>query len=313
MDITKPNNNQVMFATIGAFDGIHKGHKHLIQSMVHNAKKNHAKTMVITFHPHPAVVLRAIPLPFYITSPDEKEIIFRSLGIDQIISVNFNHSMANQTPKQFLDPILDVYPITQFWLGNDFALGINRSGDITTLKEIGRSKGFSIHTFQHLEENGEKISSSKIRSWIQNGDFHQVTHALNRFYSVEGQVIHGDSRGRKLGFPTANLDIWEGKLLPSPGVYATWIEIEGIIHPSVTNVGIRPTFDNQSKLTRVETYIHNFNQDIYQNHVKLHFVERTRSEIKFESVEQLINQIQKDVLQAEEILKNATKSTGLFT
>lgn len=313
MDINKPNNNQVIYATIGAFDGIHKGHQHLIRSMVHNAKKDLAKTMVITFHPHPAVVLRAIPMPFYITSPEEKEIIFRSLGIDRTISVQFNHSMANQTPEQFLDPILDVYPIAQFWLGNDFALGKNRSGDITSLEEIGNLKGFSIHTFQHLEEHGEKISSSKIRSWIQNGDFHQVTHALNRYYSVEGQVIHGDSRGRKLGFPTANLDIWEGKLLPSPGVYATWIEIEGIIHQSVTNVGIRPTFDNQSKLTRVETYIHNFDQDIYQNHVKLHFIEKTRNEIKFESVEHLISQIQKDVLQAEEILKNATKSTGLFT
>ncbi|HSM24689.1 MAG TPA: bifunctional riboflavin kinase/FAD synthetase [Anaerolineaceae bacterium] len=312
-DNNKPLKNQVMYATIGAFDGIHKGHQQLIRSMVRHAKEKYAETLVVTFHPHPAVVLRSIAMPFYITSPDEKEKIFRSLGIDHVISIEFNLSMSNQSPEQFLMPILEQYPITQFWLGSDFALGKNRSGNLSTLIEIGKTKGFTIHTFQHLEDNGGKISSSKVRQWILSGDFLQVTQALNRFYSVEGVVIHGDSRGRKLGFPTANLDIWEGKLLPSPGVYATWIEIDGLVHQSVTNVGIRPTFDNQSTQIKVETYIHKFNQEIYKNHVKLHFVEKTRNEIKFESVDQLINQIQKDVIQAEEILKNATKPTNLFT
>lgn len=308
-----PYNNQVVYATIGAFDGVHIGHQKLISAVVAKAQEDNAKSLVVTFHPHPAVVLKSIPLPFYITSPQEKEEVFHSLGVDYVLCLKFTKEMSGFSPEQFLDIILEQYSVNQFWLGEDFALGKNRSGNIDVLEEIGKRKGFSIHKFAHVQNHGEKISSSAIRDWITQGSFSPVASALNRYYSVYGNITHGDSRGRKLGFPTANLDIWRGKLLPSPGVYATWIEVNDDIYPSVTNVGVRPTFDNESIKTRVETFIHEFSKDIYDIQVKLHFVEKTRVEKKFESVELLISQIQNDVKQSEEILKHAIKPTGLFT
>jgi len=309
----KPKDNQVVFATIGAFDGVHIGHQYLISSMVKQAREKNAKTLVVTFHPHPVIVLKSIPMPFYISSPGEKEQIFHDLGIDYVLCLKFNKDLAKYSPEQFLDIVLNEHPVKQFWLGVDFALGKNRSGTIPVLKEIGKEKGFTIVDFQHLEDDSEKVSSSKIRNWILEGNFPQTTRALNRYYSINGVIIHGDSRGKKIGFPTANLEIWKGKLLPSPGVYATWIEIDKKVYPSVTNVGVRPTFENQMDQPRVETFIHDYSQDIYNNQVKLHFVEKTRIEKKFESVELLIQQIQKDVKQSEEILKHANQPPGLFT
>jgi riboflavin kinase/FMN adenylyltransferase len=306
-------NNRVVYATIGSFDGIHIGHQHLINSMVHQSSEDHAETVVVTFHPHPAVILKSIPMPFYITSPDEKKEVLQSLGVDHVFCLKFTKEMSGYSPEQFLDLILDEYPINQFWLGEDFALGKNRSGNIEVLEKIGKEKGFSITQFSHLQHNGEKISSSAIRNWILEGEFPNTTKALNRYYSIQGNVYHGDSRGRKLGFPTANLEVWKGKLLPAPGVYATWIDVDNSLYPSVTNVGLRPTFENQESRTTIETFIHDFSRDIYGNHVKLHFVEKIRSEKKFDSIELLINQIQKDVKQSEEILKHANKPTGLFT
>jgi riboflavin kinase/FMN adenylyltransferase len=313
IDINKPITNQVVYASIGAFDGVHIGHQNLIRSLVHQAKIKNAETAIITFHPHPVVVLKALPMPFYITSPDEKKHILHLMGIDHVLSLQFNKEMAEFSPEHFMDLILDQYPIKEFWLGVDFALGKNRAGSIPKLREIGNQKGFTINEEMHLKDNGEKVSSSKIRNWITSGDIPQTNKALNRYYSIEGKITHGDSRGRKLGFPTANLDVWEGKLIPNPGVYATWIEIGDKVYSSVTNIGVRPTFENQSTHNRIETYIHDFDQDIYQNQVKLHFVEKTRSEKKFESVDQLINQITSDAKQAEEILRNVTKPSGLFT
>ena len=305
--------SQVVFATIGAFDGVHIGHQHLIRSMVENAHQEFAKALVVTFHPHPAVILKSIETPFYITSPSEKEKIFQLLGVDYIYNLEFSRKMSEMEPDQFVDMLLENYPIKQLWLGKDFALGRKRSGNLSVLSNIGREKGFTVINLPHVEDNDGKISSSQIRNWIAAGEFPPTTKALNRYYSLDGKVISGDMRGRNLGFPTANLDVWEGKLLPIAGVYATWIEINHMIFPAVTNVGVRPTFENQDKRPRIEAHILNFDQDIYKKQVKLYFVEKIRLEMKFNSIDELVNQIQKDVRQAEEILKNVTKPTGLLT
>jgi riboflavin kinase/FMN adenylyltransferase len=309
----KAAKNQVVYATIGAFDGVHLGHQHLIRSMVTQSQKDSVQSLVITFHPHPAVLLKSLPLPFYITTPSEKQSIFHQLGVDFVLDLNFTNKMAGMEPDQFINLLLDQYSIKQIWLGKDFALGKKRSGNLTVLREIGKEKGFSIIDCPHVEDAKGKISSSEIRNWITTGNFPQTTNALNRYYSLEGKVIYGDSRGRKIGFPTANLDVWEGKLLPTPGVYATWITIDDKTLPSVTNVGIRPTFESTDSNPKIEAHILDFDQDIYQKQVQLHFVENIRIEKKFNSIDELINQIQKDAKRAEEILKNVKKQTGLFT
>ncbi len=309
---TKNNLKPVVYATIGAFDGIHVGHQQLIRSMVQQAQTDQVETLVITFHPTPIVFLKSIPMPFYITSPEEKGDLLRGLGVNHILTFEFNQSLSSLSPEAFIDLVLNQYDVQQFWLGNDFALGKNRAGDITKLKEIGQLKGFDIINFPHIMGNGGKISSSEIRKKIIAGDFPEVTKALNRYYSMEGAVIHGDARGKTLGIPTANLQIWEGKLLPASGVYATWILINKTFYPSVTNVGMRPTFESQPTSPRVEVLILNFNEDIYENHVQLYFIENIRPEIKFSTVDSLLAQIEKDKRRAEEILKNVTKPSNLF-
>lgn len=305
--------NQVVYATIGAFDGVHLGHQHLIRSMVIQAQENSAQSLVITFYPHPAVLLRSLPLPFYITTPSEKQSIFYQLGVDFVMNLKFTKKMAGMEPDEFMNFLLDQYSIKQLWLGKDFALGKKRSGNLTVLREIGKEKGFSIIDCPHLEDAKGKISSSEIRNWIITGNFSTTNRALNRYYSLEGKVIYGDARGRIIGFPTANLEVWQGKLLPTPGVYATWITIDDKTLPSVTNVGIRPTFESTDTIPRIEAHILDFDQDIYQKQVQLHFVENIRIERKFNSIDELVNQIQRDARRAEEILNNVKKQTGLFT
>ena len=305
--------DRVVYATIGAFDGVHIGHQHLIHSMVKQAKQDSASSLVVTFHPHPVVLLRSLPLPFYISTPSEKDFIFRQLGVDFVLDLKFTKKMAAMEPIQFMDMLLNQYPITQLWLGKDFTLGKNRVGNLTVLGEIGKEKGFSVIDCPFVEGDQGKVSSSEIRKWIIAGLFPPTTKALNRYYSLTGKVIHGDARGRKIGFPTANLDVWPGKLIPTAGVYATWITIEDKVFPSVTNVGLRPTFESTDKTPTIEAYILNFNENIYNKQVQLHFVENIRIEKKFNSIEELVSQIQRDAIQAEEILKNVTKPTGLFT
>ncbi len=308
-----PSKNQVVFATIGAFDGVHIGHQHLIRSMVKQAYTDSAQSLVITFHPHPAVLLRSLPLPFYITSPSEKQSIFQKLGVDFVMDLKFTKKMAGMDPDQFMKLLLDQYPINQLWLGKDFALGQNRSGNLTVLRDIGKKRGYSIIDCPHVVDEHGKISSSEIRNWIKTGNFPPTTRALNRYYSLQGKVTYGDARGRKIGFPTANLEVWGGKLIPTPGVYATWITIDDKIFPSVTNVGVRPTFESTNSIPRIEAHILDFDENIYKKQVQLHFVENIRIEKKFNSIGELINQIQRDAKRAEEILNNVPKQTGLFT
>ncbi|MHB8133256.1 MAG: bifunctional riboflavin kinase/FAD synthetase [Anaerolineaceae bacterium] len=301
-----------IWASIGAFDGVHLGHQQLIGSMVQLAKKIGVKTAVITFYPHPAVIIRQINEAYYLTSPDEKADIFDDLGIDYTITIPFDKNFANLSSEEFIQKLLFSIPITQFWIGNDFTFGKKRSGNTEVLNHLGLQYGFKTKIFDHILQNSNKVSSSKIREWVLSGEMGSATNALGRPYSLIGSVIHGDERGRKIGFPTANLSIWEEKILPPAGVYATLALIEGKIHHSVTNVGFRPTFKNNQIKPQVETFIHDFHKSIYELPVQLFFIERLRPEIKFESISAITDQIKKDVLHAEEILKNAENQTSLF-
>ncbi len=299
--------------TIGTFDGVHLGHRQITDSLKAAAASAGGESVIITFHPHPAVLLRSLPMPFYLSTPSEKESIFHQLGADFVLDLEFSRSMANMEPDEFMDLLLNQYQIIQLWLGSDFTLGKNRAGNLTVLSEIGKQKGYSIIECPFLNNDQGKVSSSQIREWVISGLFPPTTRALNRYYSLTGKVTYGDARGKKIGFPTANLDIWSGKLIPKPGVYATWITIENQIFPSVTNVGLRPTSESKQTIPRIEAHILDFEQDIYQKEVQLHFVENIRIEKKFSSIAELTNQIQKDAIQAQEILKNVPKPTGLFT
>ena len=308
-----PIRGKSFWATIGVFDGVHVGHQKIIRTMVAAAKKENKATAVITFHPHPAVVLRQLPMPFYLSTPEEKAEVFESLGVDITFTLNFTPEMASMPYQDFMQSITENLKLTQLWVGSDFALGKGRQGTTQRLSELGKQLGYELINFPHVMDNKEKISSSNIRKLIQNGDIHQANQALGRPYTIHGSVIHGDSRGRTLGFPTANLTISPEKILPPKGVYATLATLEGKVYQSVTNIGYRPTFENEKFQNRIETFIIGFSDNIYQKPMGLSFIEWLRPEMRFEDVSGLIQQIKKDVEHAEELLKNDSHTSSLLT
>ncbi|OJX46105.1 MAG: riboflavin biosynthesis protein RibF [Chloroflexi bacterium 44-23] len=302
-----------LYAAIGTFDGVHTGHQQLIQAMVNQAQKTSTECAVITFFPIPAIVIRNIQTPITLTSPEEKAALFEKLGLNYTITLQFTKEMAQLTPTEFIDLLVSNLPIKQIWVGEDFTFGHQRRGNTTVLSQLGMQYGFETIIVKHFLQNSEKISSSQIRNWLTSGDLESANKALGRPYSITGVVKHGDQRGSKIGFPTANLAVWEGKLLPASGVYATFAQVEGKIYTSVTNIGFRPTFVDNEPNAQVECYIHNFDRNIYDLPVQLFLVSRIRAEKRFESISALIQQIKNDAAKSEEILKHAEFQTGLLT
>ncbi|MEA4908060.1 MAG: bifunctional riboflavin kinase/FAD synthetase [Chloroflexi bacterium] len=291
--------------TIGSFDGVHRGHQSLINQLVAGAHHNGAPVVVVTFFPHPAVVLRGIQSPFYLTHPDERAALLGDLGVDYVVTLHFDHAMAQQTAQEFMAALSAQTGLKQLWVGQDFALGRNRQGDVHQLTAIGQLLGYELHLVSLVPENEDIISSSRVRKLIQSGDVERAATYLGRLYDVSGEVIHGDERGRTLGFPTANLDFWPQRLLPANGVYATWLWLDGRRLPSVTNVGTRPTFKEEPVQPNVEAYVLDFDQDIYGRQVRLEFVRQLRPELRYDDVQALIDQMYLDMDQTREVLKHA--------
>jgi riboflavin kinase / FMN adenylyltransferase len=201
----------------------------------------------------------------------------------------------------------------QLWIGYDFALGKNREGNFDRLVEIGLDLGYKVEMIPSVSIEGEIVSSSRIRGLIKNGEVEQAARLLGRYYSITRPVIHGDGRGRDLGFPTANLEPCEECILPGNGIYATFTYFEGSRYLSATNVGFRPTFDHQPPIPQVEVYILDFNQNIYARQIKLEFVHFLRQEQRFSSVDELKKQMIKDAAVSREVLVHDQQSTGLST
>ena len=299
------------WATIGSFDGVHRGHQSLIKQMVASAHANGRPAVVVTFYPHPAVVLRGIQEPYYPTSPDERADLLHDLGIDAIVTLQFDHALAGQSAVEFMTALHQHIGLRQLWVGPDFALGKGRQGNVPVLQEIGKNLGFIVNVVEVVSAGEEKISSRQIRSLIIEGKVKEASEMLGRLYNVKGEVVHGDGRGKGLGIPTANLLVWPERLLPANGIYATWVHRGDQRLASVTNVGIRPTFDNLSAIPRVEAFILDFEQDIYQEQIAVEFVEFFRPEIRYTSINDLLEQIQKDIDQAREVLSHDTRTPGI--
>lgn len=298
------------FVTIGSFDGVHLGHQAILTPMIEEAHKANAPAAVVTFHPHPVAVLRGMDGPLYITSPEERAHLLGKLGIDVVITLTFDRALASLTAEEFMFALSDSLGIQQLWAGNDFALGRNRQGNIETLQRIGQRLGYNIHVISPVEVKG-RISSSRIREQLRAGQMDEAAQLLGRPYSIEGIVVHGDGRGRSLGFPTANVEYWPGKIIPAFGVYVTWTWLEGRRLPSVTSVGIRPTFDNPPSTPRVEAFIIDFDKDIYDHVVEVEFLQFLRPELRFSSVDSLIDQMVQDTIDTKKVLNYAHQTPGL--
>ncbi len=292
--------------TIGSFDGVHLGHQAIIRRLVDGAHSQGLQAAAITFFPHPSKVLRGDGSPFYLSTPEERAEILAGLGVDLTITLRFDKELASFSADQFMGLLSEHLGLKQLLVGHDFALGRGREGNYEKLKNLGLKYHYAIEAQPPLTVNGEMVSSSRIRELVGQGSMALAAAYLGRWYSVQGSVVPGDGRGRTIGIPTANLDIWHERLLPTNGVYATFVRVNGVNYPSVTNVGLRPTFENLAPVPRVETHVLDFKQDLYGMNLRLDFVKFLRPEQRFPSIQALIDQIQADIMQAKEILDDGS-------
>jgi riboflavin kinase / FMN adenylyltransferase len=293
------------WVTIGSFDGVHLGHQAIIKRMTAAAHKNNEPAVVVTFFPHPLVIVRGNHGISYLTTPEERAGLLGSLGIDFVITLPFTKELASLSADQFMEMLSKHLGLKSLWVGHDFALGHGRQGNIAVLEEIGIQLHFSIEEVSAVAIEGKLASSSKIRQLLARGDVAQVSRLLGRRYSIPGQVVHGNQRGRQIGYPTINLDIWPHRALPANGIYATWVQITDKRFMGATNIGLRPTFDSQNPKVHIETYILDFDQDLYGRTVSIEFEKFLRPEERFNSVDQLKEQIDKDVELTREVLSHA--------
>ena len=289
--------------TIGSFDGVHRGHQEIIHQVVAGARKIGAPAVAITFYPHPAVVLGKRTDAQFLTSPEERANLLGELGIDIVITYPFTTETAHLTALEFMTRLHDHLGLRQLFVGQGFALGRDREGNTERLRQIGTELDYQLQVIPPVLNDGAPISSSKIRSRLQEGD---VTHAamlLGRFYRISGQVVTGDARGKSLGIPTANLQIWAERAIPKAGVYVCKAFVGEKSWGAVTNIGTRPTFEGGDQKPRVEAHLLDFNADLYDQELSLEFVERLRDEKRFPSIESLVDQIHADIARAREILE----------
>jgi riboflavin kinase/FMN adenylyltransferase len=279
--------------TLGVFDGLHLGHQAIMKTVVERAKAIDSVPTVITFDPHPRAVLHPENAPPLLQTLDQRLANFEVLGIEQAIVIHFDKNFASQDAEIFLrDIVYERLQAREVFLGKGFAFGKNRGGNIELLKKMSEQLGFFADEVSEVTLRGQRISSSKIRQLLADGEVNLARRMLGRPYGVEGQIVRGDQRGRTIGFPTANLKP-HNRVIPKYGVYATANLIDGVWRRSITNVGVRPTFEGD-KEPSIESYIFDFDGDLYGDVLRVRFLHRIRDERKFNGIDELKNQIAKD-------------------
>jgi len=299
------SHNRAAWLTIGSFDGVHMGHQHIIRSLVEKSRQNQCPAVVVTFFPHPQKVLGKIEEPFYLNTPEEKDELMQQLGVDSVLTIHFDLIFSKTTAADFMHMLHHQMAFSHLMIGYNFTLGANREGNSSVLKSIGRKLGYRVEAIKPVQIDAQTVSSSYIRDLLNSGNITSANRFLGRPYQLSGTVIHGDGRGKHIGIPTANLAVWKEKLVPASGVYATIAEMDRHSHAAVVNIGHRPTFYENSTEKSIEVHLLDFSQVIYGDVMRLNLVERIRSEKKFASVQELINQIHEDINQTKEILTHA--------
>jgi len=287
-------------ATIGIFDGVHRGHQRILRKLIKEAKRQNTKSLVITFHPHPRKLLNSgSTIPFLISLEHRRRLI-ESLGVDFFRVIKFTKSFSRMKAGNFIKKVLiRSLDIKALIVGEDFLFGYNREGDFALLKRESKKYGFKLFGVKPAKIKGAFASSTRIRRKIEKGDLKNASLMLGRPITILGTVVKGRSIGRRLGFPTANIDPHH-EVIPSSGVYAVDVKIQKKLYGGVLNIGTRPTFVNDRKKDpSIELYIFNFKKDIYRKDVEIIFKRKIRKERRFPSAEALRKQIQKDVLRAK--------------
>ena len=296
--------------TLGVFDGLHLGHQLIMQTVLERARTVGAVPTVITFEPHPRAVLHPESAPPLLQTFDQKIEALGVLGIEQTIVIRFDRDFAQIRAEDFLsDVIADRLHAREVYLGRGFAFGHDRKGNIDLLRTVSKSLGFFADEVAEVRLRGRRVSSSRIRELLHQGQVNVARRMLGRPYGVEGRVVRGAERGVTLGFPTANLHP-QNRVIPRGGVYVTATLIDGQWCRSVTNIGTRPTFgsDNESS---VETFVMNWSGDLYGDVVRVRFLHRLRDEKRFNSIDELKSQINQDVAWAEKYFEHSGVKNSL--
>jgi len=296
--------------TIGAFDGVHRGHQHLIESAVRRARELGCQSAVLTFDPHPDLVIHPERDRLYLTSLEERAELIRRLGADLLIVMPFTREIMALSALDFMSRTCASVALCELWVGWDFALGRKREGDLARLRQIGQQLGYTVQPVAAFAlADGTPISSTRIRSALAAGDLESAAMLLGRPFAVQGPVAQGDRRGRTIGFPTANVDVGQLHVLPADGVYVCDAEVGGQHYGAVTNIGVRPTFDGTHR--KVEAYLLDFADDIYGETLRLTLRQRLRGEQKFDGIAALVAQITTDIVAARAWLSTSVRSRSL--
>ena len=279
---------------VGTFDGLHLGHRVVIDKTIAHAKKLGLKSLVFTFWPHPLEIIQPNKKVYYLNTFQEKIDLFSNLGIDYLVLFPFNKEFASKTSKAFIkDYLVDRLKMKFFVIGYDHQFGKEREGKYEKVINCAKELGFGIDRIEQQAVAEEFVSSTKIRDLLKNGNIELANALLGYTYSTSGEVEKGQQIGSKIGFPTANIKIAPNKTMPKTGVYSVKIEIDNKIFEGIANLGFKPTIKNHKDLS-LEVHIFNFNKDIYSKLVKISFYKKIRDEIKFSNLESLKTQIEID-------------------
>lgn len=293
LDAELKNKYPATVIALGTFDGLHLGHTDVINTARDYAERNGLKLAVFTFSNHPLALIRPDLVPVRIISAEEKIKFLESFGVDYLINIPFTEDFAALSPDEFLDS-LACFNYRCLVVGENFTYGFLGSGKTETLERSGRKNGFDVIVRPLVKMNGNVVSSTGIRNLIQAGHIEYANRMLGRAYTITGTIVHGEQRGRKLGFPTANIELLHGEMaVPAPGVYAVTASIEGSIYEGMGNIGNNPTF-NDVEHARLEVNLFNCSGDLYGKTMSVQFHKYIRAEKKFSGVEELCRQIEED-------------------
>ena len=285
---------------LGNFDGLHRGHLKIVERVRRGAAEHGGTPMAMTFDPHPSRVVRPDKAPPLLMTKAQRIEALERAGIRAVAVVRFTPEVAHWEPEMFVRTVLvDWLRVSEVWVGANFLFGHERSGNFSVLRTLGQRYGFRADKIDPVRYKEFVVSSTRIRRLVTEGRMDEAGALLGHQFYIDGVVVEGKRRGREIGFPTANLQT-ENELLPPNGVYATTITIDGVVHPSISNIGLRPTFGD-STTTTVEAYVMGYSGDLYGQQIRLGFVQRLRDERKFEDVDALRAQIEADRRRAERL------------
>jgi riboflavin kinase/FMN adenylyltransferase len=304
---TQPFPHDRTVVTIGVYDGLHLGHQAVIAQVRQLAAERRARSAVLTFDRHPATIVRPESAPLLLTDAEQRMELFAATGIDAAVVVPFDEERAAEPAAEFVEEVLvGCLRAEAVVIGEDFHFGHHREGNVDLLRKLGQTYGFDVVPVALVTRPdgvGEPVSSTAIRRALAGGEVARAAALLGRPFEARGTVVRGDQRGRLLGFPTANVEVWNRVCLPADGVYAGWyLRADGTRHACAINIGRRPTFYEHADHSLLEAHLLDFEGDLYGARARIRFVDFLRSERKFDGIEALIAQLRHDIAHARQLL-----------